>query len=99
MAQKLEFALGAMAILTPQYGIPVFLVSTLGKHVLKSRKRSRQLRNDQQADSNGKQHVSLQWSHVSCSIKTKKGETKQLLKDQSAVAHPNRYVPSCARAV
>ena len=90
MAQKLEFAVGVAVILTPQYGIPVFVGSTIGKFLLKSRKRKHVASTEDSESSNGKQQVSLQWSHVSCSITTKKGETKQLLKDQSAVAKPNR---------
>ena len=89
MAQKLEFALGAAVILTPQYGIPVFVATTVGKFVLTFRKRK--TRNSVQTEiSNGKQQVSLQWSHVSCKITTKKGETKHLLRDQSAMAKPDR---------
>ena len=90
MAQKLEFAVGVAVILTPQYGIPVFVASTVGRFQLKSRKRKHVPSTEDAESSNVKQQVSLQWSHVSCSITTKKGETKQLLKDQSAVANPNR---------
>ena len=91
MAQQVEFAVGAAVILVPQYGIPVFVATTIGRFVLKARKRKTPSRVDSAAESNGKQQVSLQWSHVSCSVTTKKGDTKQLLKDQSAVAKPNRY--------
>ena len=91
MAQQLEFAVGAAVILAPQYGIPVFLASALGKLVFKSRKRNAPGHIDKKCDSNGKQQVSLQWSHVSCSITSKSGEVKQLLQEQSAIAKPNRY--------
>ncbi len=90
MAQQLEFAVGAAVILAPQYGIPVFLASTLGKLVFKSRKRNAPGNLDESCDSNGKQQVRLQWSQVSCSITTKSGEVKQLLQEQSAIAKPNR---------
>jgi len=90
MAQQLEFAVGAAVILAPQYGIPVFLASALGKLVFKSRKHDAPGHLDERCDSNGKQRVSLQWSHISCSITTKKGEVKQLLQEQSAIAKPNR---------
>lgn len=93
MAQgKMEFAVGAAVILTPQYGIPVFLATSIGKFVLKRRQR-RAVKGPMQTEtSNGKQQVSLQWSHVSCKIVNDKGETKHLLRDQSAVAEPNRSV-------
>ena len=90
MAQKLEFAIGAAVILTPQYGIPVFVATTVGRFVLTFRKRKTRNSPVQTENSNGKQQVSLQWSHVSCNITTKKGETKHLLRDQSAVAKPDR---------
>ncbi|DBB07632.1 TPA: hypothetical protein ACH3X3_009067 [Trebouxia sp. C0006] len=92
MAQQLEFAVGAAVILAPQYGIPVFLASTLGKLVFKSRKRNAPGNLDESCDSNGKQQVRLQWSQVSCSIITKSGEVKQLLQEQSAIAKPNRLL-------
>ncbi|KAL3139516.1 hypothetical protein ABBQ38_003839 [Trebouxia sp. C0009 RCD-2024] len=93
MAQgKMEFAVGAAVILTPQYGIPVFLATSIGKFVLKRRQR-RAVKGPMQTEtSNGKQQVSLQWSHVSCKIVNDKGETKHLLRDQSAVAEPNRLL-------
>ena len=90
MAQQLEFAVGAAVILAPQYGIPVFLASAVGKLVFKSRKRNAPGNLDESCDSNGKQQVRLQWSQVSCSITTKSGEVKQLLQEQSAIAKPNR---------
>lgn len=93
MAQgKVEFAVGAAVILTPQYGIPVFLATSIGKLVLKFRKRKALKDVLQTEDSSGKQNVSLQWSHVSCKIINNNGETKHLLKDQSAVAKPNRSI-------
>jgi len=90
MAQQLEFAVGAAVILAPQYGIPVFLASAVGKLVFKSRKRNAPGHLDERCDSNGKQQVSLQWSRVSCSITLKNGEVKPLLQEQSAIAKPNR---------
>ena len=90
MAQQLDFAVGASVILIPQYGVPVFLATAIGKLVLKIRKRRVPSTSEHSADSNGKQQVSLQWSHVSCCIRTKTGETKQILADQSAVAKPSR---------
>ena len=90
MAQKLEFAVGAAVILTPQYGIPVFVATTIGKLVLTCRNRKLRKSPVQTESSNEKQQVSLQWSHVSCKITTKQGETKHLLRDQSAVAKPER---------
>ena len=90
MAQQLEFAVGAAVILMPQYGIPVFLASSIGKFVMKSRRSKAHVDPDQTHDSNGKQQVRLQWSHVSCSITAKGGGVKQLLHNQSAVAKPNR---------
>ena len=90
MAQKLEFAVGAAVILTPQYGIPVFVATSVGKLVLTFRKRKTRNSPEQREISNGKQQVSLQWSHVSCKITIKTGETKHLLKDQSALAKPDR---------
>ena len=90
MAQQLEFAVGAAVILAPQYGIPVFLASALGKLVFKSRKRNAPGHLEERRESNSKQQVSLQWSHVSCSITAQNGETKQLLQEQSAIAKPNR---------
>lgn len=93
MAQgKIEFAVGAAVILTPQYGIPVFLATSIGKFVLKRRQRRAVKDPLQTEDSGGKEQVSLQWSHVSCKIINDKGETTVLLRDQSAVAEPNRYV-------
>ena len=90
MAQKLEFAVGAAVILTPQYGIPVFVATTVGKFLLTSRRRKTRNSPLETEVSDGKQQVSLQWSHVSCKITTKSGETKQLLRDQSAVAKSDR---------
>ena len=93
MAQKLEFAIGAAVILTPQYGVPVFVATTIGKFVLTIRKRKNRKTPVQTEGSNGRQpSCSLQWSHVSCKITTNKGETKHLLRDQSAVAKPDRCV-------
>ena len=88
----MEFAVGAAVIMTPQYGIPVFLATSIGKFVLKRRQRRFEKDPLQTEDSNGKQQVSLQWSHVSCKIVNDTGEPKVLLRDQSAVAKPNRSV-------
>lgn len=92
MSSQLEFAVGASVILVPQYGIPLCLASAVGRYVLHKRKRKALPEAAAKAQSNGKQQVSLQWSHVSCSITTKSGEVKQLLEDQSAVAKPNRLL-------
>ena len=92
MAQKLDFAVGAAVILTPHYGIPVFVATTVGKFVLTFRKRKTRISPVQTEVSSRNQQVSLQWSHVSCKITTKNGETKHLLRDQSAVAKPDRCV-------
>ena len=94
MAAKLDFALGAAVILVPQYGIPVFIGSSVGKFLLK-KKYSNQRDSKHSTESLKKQQVELQWSHLSCQLITKKGETKQLLKDQSGVAKPKRYLQNC----
>lgn len=91
MAAQLDFAVGAAVILAPHYGIPVFIGSSVGKLLLKN-KRRRQKQTEATVSTTDKQQVKLQWSHVSCQLMTKKGETKQLLKDQSGVAEPNRYM-------
>ena len=91
MSSQLEFAVGASVIVVPQYGIPLLLASAAGKFVLYKRKRKTLREATAGSQSKGKQQVSLQWSHVSCSITTKSGEVKQLLNDQSAVAKPNRW--------
>lgn len=88
----MEFAVGAAVILTPQYGIPVFLATSIGKFVLKRCQRRAVKDLLQTEASNGKQQVSLHWSHVSCKIVSDKGDTKHLLRDQTAVAEPNRSV-------
>ena len=90
MSSQLEFAVGASVIVVPQFGIPLLLASAAGKFVLDKRKRKSLPEATAHSGSNGKQQVSLQWSHVSCSSTTKSGEVKQLLEIQSAVAKPNR---------
>ena len=90
MAAQLDFAVGAAVILAPHYGIPVFIGSSVGKLLLKKRRKQKQP--GAAVGTTEKQQVKLQWSHVSCQLMTKKGETKQLLKDQSGVAKPNRYM-------
>lgn len=89
MAAQLDFAVGAAVILLPQYGIPVFIGSTVGKLLLKN-KRKRHEQPGEISNNREKQQVELQWSHIGCQLTTKKGETKQLLKDQSGVAKPER---------
>ena len=89
MAAKLDFVLGAAVILVPQYGIPVFVGSSVGKFILKNRQKKDRKAN-QPTSNQEKQQVKLQWSHLSCQLTTKTGETKQLLKDQSGVAKPDR---------
>ena len=91
MAAQLDFAVGAAVILAPHYGIPVFIGSSVGKLLLKN-KRRKQKQPGAAVGTTEKQQVKLQWSHVSCQLMAKKGETKQLLKDQSGVAKPNRYM-------
>ena len=91
MAQQLDFAVGASVILIPQYGVPLFLASTVGKLLLKQRNRKAAPEFLQASADDVRQQVSLQWSHITCSITTKSGEIKQLLEDQSAVAEPNRF--------
>lgn len=91
MAAQLDFAVGAAVILVPHYGIPAFIGSAVGKLVLKHKRKQEATPEDSTAEPE-KQRVQLQWSHVSCQLTTKKGETKQLLKDQSGVAKPERSV-------
>ena len=94
MAAQLDFAVGAAVILVPHYGIPVFIGSSVGKFLLRN-KRQKKARPDatlSTTEEQQQQQVKLQWSHVSCQLTTKKGETKQILKEQSGVAKPNRYV-------
>lgn len=94
MAAKLDFALGAAVILMPQYGIPMFIGSSVGKFLLK-KQHSNQSASHQSINSQKKQQVKLQWSHLSCQLTTKTGEIKHLLKDQSGIAKSKRYLQSC----
>ena len=79
-----------------QMQVPVAIGSVsigLVRHLVqKKRKPKRRNGQSRERDEAGQKQVTLEWDSISCTITTKKGGTKEVLRDVSGEAKPGRYV-------
>ena len=90
-----EFLVGAVAIVTPQYQLPLLAGSAAFKLGTALAKRSKRKRAPQESvPQNGddkSDHLSLEWSQLSVAITNKKtGKRQQIFKDLQGIAQPGR---------
>jgi ABC-type multidrug transport system ATPase subunit len=98
----LDFVLGtAVLALPPQQQIPLAIGAALVKGIQGLRRRGAAAHRDTSSASTsdaGKEEVTLEWSHVTCTLSSSKDRTsssRALLDDQCGIAKPGRLLAVC----